>query len=127
MDSRAIETSNATITLRSPGITWIEYRRGARDSLRDAEEHLAAQEELADGGSRPTLIDIRPMGGIDKEARELYAGPRANAVNRATALVVKSRISRVIGSFFIGLNRPGRPTKMFVSTERAEEWLGTFL
>ena len=127
VEPRSIETTNAIITLRPPGITWIEYRPGARDSLQDAEEHLAAQEELADGGSRPTLIDIRPMAGIDKEARDLYAGPRANGVNAATALVVKSRISRVIGSFFIGLNKPGRPTRMFTSTDKAVAWLETFL
>jgi hypothetical protein len=36
---RAIETTtNATVAPRPPGITWVEYRAGARDSVADAEQ-----------------------------------------------------------------------------------------
>ncbi len=122
-----VTTRNATISLRAPGIVWIDYNAGAHDTIDDAVAHVEAQELLGRGEPRPTLIDIRAMSGIDKEARAYYTGDKAEHVNKATALVVKSRISRVIGSFFIGLNRPHRPTKLFTSPEDARAWLAEFL
>lgn len=123
MDYPTIETASAVVSHRPPGITWIVYRDGAWDTVADAENHLEAQRVLGGGRRVPTLVDIRRMDGIDKEARDRYASPEADALSMATALVVSSRVSRVIGTFFVGLNRPGRPTRLFTDEKRALKFL----
>ena len=40
-----------------------------------------------------------------------------------TALVVGSPVSRVIGNFFVGLNRPKYPLRLFDDQEFATAWL----
>jgi hypothetical protein len=43
------------------------------------------------------------------------------------ALLVGSPMSRAIGNFFIGLNKPLIPTRLFVSEPEALAWLRGFL
>ena len=45
----------------------------------------------------------------------------------AIALLVGSPLSRVIGNFFVGLNRSTFPLRLFTSEEEAIAWLRTFL
>jgi hypothetical protein len=43
----------------------------------------------------------------------------------AAALVVANPLARAIGSFFLGLTRPGVPTKLFDSIDAALAWVDT--
>ena len=45
----------------------------------------------------------------------------------AQAIIVDSPVSRLIGSFFLGLNKPPFPTKLFTSEADAVEWLKGYL
>ena len=48
-------------------------------------------------------------------------------VSAAVALLIGSPMSRVIGNFYLGFNRPQTPTRLFTDTDEAEAWLRTFL
>ena len=94
-----------------------------------AKENIDAQERLRDRlGKEKTrvLIDIRAIKSISRDAREYYANERTASIQRATALVIKSPLSRVIANFFMGLNRPLTPTRMFTDVDEAIEWLQSF-
>ncbi len=41
-------------------------------------------------------------------------------------LLIGSPVSRVIGNFFMGLNKPIYPTKLFTDPQKAIRWLQTF-
>jgi hypothetical protein len=45
----------------------------------------------------------------------------------ATALIVDSPVGRIIGNFFIGMNKPGIPVKIFDSEDKAIQWLRGFI
>ena len=54
-----------------------------------------------------------------------------NRVKGAPVLVtrahLRSPLTRAIGNFFLGLNKPLMPTRLFTSEEEALAWLKTFV
>jgi hypothetical protein len=58
-----------------------------------------------------------------RECREYYAGAEAQQVNLAVAMLIRSHVSRVIGNFFIGLNKTRFPFRMFSDLDEAVAWL----
>ncbi len=59
-------------------------------------------------------------------ARDYFANEKSASVQRATALLVGTPVSRTIGNFFMGLNRPVSPTRLLTDPQKAIEWLHTF-
>ena len=72
------------------------------------------------------LIDMTTVSEISKEARDYFANERTASIQRATALLIGSPVSRVIGNFFMGLNKPVSPTRLFTDPQKAIRWLHTF-
>jgi hypothetical protein len=100
---------------------------GAEETLEDAKEQIVAQRKMIDGEPLPFLMDIRPVRSLSREARAYFASAESAAVFRATALLVSSPLSRAVGNFFLGLNRPVMPTRLFTSEEEAMAWLRGFV
>lgn len=109
------------------GVVCARFHDGADVGLDDARENLALTKRLTNGQRMPVLVDLRGVRSQSAEARRLFAGPAATAVSVAVALVVESPLSRVVGNFYLGFNRPETPTRLFTSTDDAEQWLRSFL
>ncbi len=95
----------------------------------DAKENIDAQESVRDGMNRVktrVLIDMTEVTEITKEARDYFANERTASIQRATALSIGSSVSRLIGNFFLGLNKPISPTRLFTNPHKAIQWLHTF-
>ena len=94
-----------------------------------AKENVDAQERVRDVlGKAKTrvLIDMTAISEISKEARDYFANERTASIQRATALLISSPVSRVIGDFFMGLNKPISPTRLFTDPREAIKWLQTY-
>ena len=94
-----------------------------------AKENIDAQESVRDGLNRAkirVLVDMTAITEISKEARDYFANERTASIQRATALLIGSPVSRVIGNFFMGLNKPISPTRLFADPHKAIQWLQTF-
>ncbi len=94
-----------------------------------AKENVDAQESIRDGLNRVktrVLIDMTAIAEISKEARDYFANERTASIQRATALLISSPVSRVIGNFFMGLNKPITPTRLFTDPQKAIQWLHTY-
>ncbi len=102
------------------------FHQGAEVGLEDARENLAISRQLVGGRPVPVLVDLRPCRYQSAEARALFAGPETTAVSTAVALLIASPVSRVLGNFYLGFNRPQVPTRLFTSVAEADEWLKTF-
>ena len=95
-------------------------------TLQTAQENIEAQARIRDAlGKEMTrvLIDMRQTTRITREARNYYAGERTASIQRATALLVASPLSATIANFFMGLNEPLSPTRMFTNEDEAIDWL----
>lgn len=96
---------------------------GAHVKIAHAREHFAIMRELTQGRRVAVLVDASEVGSQDRETRALYAGSEAFAFTSACAIVVGSPVSRILGSFFLGFNKPLYPTRLFSSRQEAERWL----
>lgn len=92
----------------------------------DARENLAVIAQLTHGGRLPVLVDLRAIRSQSAEARAVFAGPAATRVTIAVALLIDSPVSRVLGNFYLGFNKPQTPSRLFTSVSSAREWLATF-
>ena len=119
-----IITRTARISLRPDGILHFVYFPDAQERLEDAHANVKASEHLNPDQRRPLLVDLRPMRGIEREARAYYSSLRSIT---ARALLVESPVTRVMANFFISINKPPVPTKLFTSEDQAVAWLKNFM
>lgn len=120
--------------LRTPtSENWVEdgilFSRNVGVEVIDLEEARLITEafaRLAPGG-RPLLVDLASPKGQTRGAREYFAkDPIHTQYYTAVALLVSNPISRVLANFFLGMNKPLRPTRLFTDKAEAIEWLQQF-
>lgn len=120
------ETRTTIMTLRPPDLLHVLLKPGVEVSIDDARENSVATIRLVGERRVLVLVDTRPASGISREARIHFSDGRVRSNTIAQALVIDSGPSRVMGNFFIGLNKPPFPTKLFTSEAKAEAWLRGF-
>lgn len=120
----AAEATTRTCTLSlAEGLLVARFLPGAEVTGDDARENLAATGALCAGRRAPVLVDLRVLKSQSPEARAVLAGPEAARVSRAVALLIGSPLSRVLGNFYLRINRPETPTRLFSSEAEARAWL----
>ena len=129
MKELKVETSTQRLYWDSANeIVWGELFENQTTVDHD-KENIDAQERIRDSLKKKktrVLIDMTSVTEISKEARDYFANERTGSIQRATALLIRSPVSRVIGNFFMGLNKPIYPTMLFTDPQKAIEWLHTF-
>lgn len=126
MKKKEHQTSITRFWLGEDGIARVIYLPDSVVTLEAAKEYIKSAMEN-DGESRPVLSDIRNVRGSTREARLFYASDEAASITKAVAILVNSPLSRVMGSFFIGLSKPKYPIKIFTDEVNAINWLKRFL
>lgn len=123
MSGELFETTAATIRVRDDGILHVVARPGTRFDGPLTEELFATYESVGTGGPFLVLNDIRGVASSSPESRDLASSDRSTALHTALALVVDSRISRMMGNLFLTLSRPKFPTRLFSDEDAATRWL----
>ena len=116
------------ISLGDDGILRLRMKPDVFElDLADAEEVIRAVGEVGGGVPRPALVDLRTLRSMSRDCRKYFAGPQTARVQSAAGLLVVSPIARAIGNFFMGLNKPLIPTRLFTSETEALVWLRDFV
>jgi hypothetical protein len=111
------------VTLRSDGILVYHPRRGLVITHEVARAVLDTGLQIING-PKPTMVLMQDLARVDREARAFFASEEyMTRLSCQTALVVGSPVSRVIANFFVGLNRPSYPHRVYDDPARALEWL----
>jgi hypothetical protein len=116
-----MQTGTCDYTVREDGIIVQTARDFARQELADAEENMRVFRQLAGGKPRLLLVDLRRSGPTGAGVREYYAKHAELLI--ANAMLIEGSLSEMIGNFFIRLNRPSAPTRLFTSEAAAIAWL----
>jgi len=109
------------------GIMRIRALPGAEETLADARENVRASNALAKGRRYPVLDDSRQLRSMDRAARAHYAGPESAGSTLAVASIIASPIQRTMGNFFLTLNKPPFPVRLFSAEAEALAWLKDFV
>ncbi len=83
--------------------------------------------EATDYKTYPVLIDIRSIKNISKPARDFLASPAGCEGILAAAILIDSPLTSLIGNFFLNINKPLKPTRIFNNEPDAKKWLVQFL
>ena len=108
----------------------ILYSRNTGTELIDLTEaqHISRVFEELSPTPAPLLVDLGSPKGQTKEARTFFSSaPEHLARYSAVALLVTNPIAKILANFYLGLNKPQRPTRLFTDVPAAEAWLRSFL
>lgn len=100
-----------------PWPRFVQTELAARRSLE--EFHRIAE---AERHPQAIIVLVDRVVSQDSSSRRVWSESEGNRLRACLALVCESALSRAIGSFFIGLNRPVSPTKMFKDIASAAAW-----
>ena len=125
--NEVIEFEAGRLWLREDGLVHAVAKPGAEMTLADAREEIAVIGKIGRGKGLPLLVDFKNLQSQDRGARTYFAGEETAKAVTACAILISSPLSRVIGNFYMGLNKPVTPTKLFTSESEAIDWLKEFL
>lgn len=107
------------------GIFCMYYHPLNSMNLEVAKSIVKERLTFVNGISYPCLFDLTKVKEATKEARD-YMADKGNDLVLASAILVNSPLLKMGANFFIMVNKPKSPTRMFTSKESAIEWLGQF-
>lgn len=123
LKTKKITTAIATITVDEDNIVHTEYKNSVHITLQDSIRDVEIALELGKDEKVLSLANITNVKSIEQKARQYYSSPEAERAFKAVALIVGSPISKMMGNFFIGLNKPKVPLQLFNTTEDGLAWL----
>jgi hypothetical protein len=113
--------------------TWLEdgicktfVKPNSEIVLEDAKENTEMVKKICSNIPYPLLVDLRNIKSISKEARDHFSMRNRKPMVSAIGMLINSQLSKIIGNFFLGLNKPVVPTQLFNSEEKVLEWLHQF-
>lgn len=104
------------------GIARTQVKVGSDVILEDAQENSIAVNTMVGPPKYPLVIDTRKIKSITKEARDFFSMRGRESRVFAFAILVDSPLSKIIGNFFMGLNKPRVPVKLFTKEDKAIDW-----
>jgi hypothetical protein len=109
------------------GIARTKVKPQAEVTIKESIENSLAVNSLYSAKKFPLLIDARQIKSISKEARDNFSIKNRSTNINSFAVIIESPLSRIIGNFFMGLNKPSVPAKLFNNEQDAITWLKQYL
>lgn len=82
-----------------------------------------SRHNISKGKDYAVCVDSRNVISTTKEARDYFNGETASKNVVAMAVVINSVLGKMLASFFLSINKPKYPSKIFTNKEKAINWL----
>lgn len=122
-----IEIEEATITERADGIVYVHFKEGTEITVELQGKMLDIYSEICSEKKKPFLFSASEYVSIGKEARDNSIVLEALYPGLASAVVAPSIAYKLIANFYLLVNKPKSPYKVFSDEDSAVEWLSTFI
>lgn len=123
----AIDITGYWTWMGDDGIVRTKVKPGMDITLELAMENSRTVNSLFVDKKFPLLIDSRGIRSMTREGREYFSTRGRETNTCAFGIIIKSPISRSVGNFFLGLNKPAVPTRLFDNEQDALKWLKNYL
>ena len=120
---KEIETTKFKATMIEPGLIENYIKPGVNIDVADAWEIKKSNLELSIGNNYAVLVFSGHLSSVSKGAREVVASRQFVGKTIAKALLVDSLGHRIVGNFYLTVNKPLITTKIFTDRETALNWL----
>ncbi len=117
-----IELNRVFIELLPPNIIVISLKDKSVLETEDIAEIKEIDLELTKGEDYVVVAISGDYTSISKDAREFLVSNPMEKKRKALAFVINSLSHRILGNFFIKVNKPSAPTKIFTTKEEAIIW-----
>ncbi|WP_242917970.1 DUF7793 family protein [Pontibacter liquoris] len=107
------------------GILHFYYKKIETMDLTIAEACVRDRLEFTEHKAYPCLVDVIELKNFSKEARDYFA-KEGNEGIIANAILSGSTVTKMMANFYISVNKPTNPTRMFTDKSSALKWLAQF-
>jgi len=126
-EQKKISTEKFEITLIEKGIIENILMSLALIDQKDVQELKKYNLQIAGGKPYALLVIPGNLTTITKEARELLAQKDFTHITFAKALLIQSTGHKLVGNFYLKINKPYTNTKIFSDRSKALTWLRSFI
>ncbi len=124
---KEIVTQTVRLRLLPDGIIHYTYLPNSEvDDLHHQINHEALLQLIHDGQKYPALLDGDDFANVTPEGRKLVRELEPFIPVSARAMVIKQLGQRILANFYIKIQEPMIPTKIFNNYEDALNWLYLF-
>lgn len=124
--SEKIVFTNFSIRVVEPGYYEIFVNENVEFTADDFKKLLESQKTLG-GLQLPVLVYCSTNVTTDVEMLKALSKNANNPYTKADAFVITSMATRILGNFYLKINKPERPTKLFNDKTDALQWLNQFI
>ncbi|MFZ6009124.1 MAG: hypothetical protein ACOYXT_02155 [Bacteroidota bacterium] len=104
------------------GILFFVYKQGVTLDVEAAKRIVADRVKAQKNVSYPVFCDMRGIKDIDKNARD-YLAKEGSQLVKAVGVLIESPVTKIMGNFYLKINQPLTPTRMFTDKNNALEFL----
>ncbi len=83
--------------------------------------------EMCEGKSFPIVSDMRSIKTSTRESRQRMSESDAAIGVKAVAVIINSKVQKVMYNFFSAINKRPAPAKIFTKKEEAIKWAQKFV
>ena len=120
---KSISTKKGQVYIDKHGILIQTYIKNTDLTLEDAQADFDSYSGLCKECKLPVLIDMENVRSVEREARAFYSSEEAKNYITAAALLITNPVNRIIGNFYMGLNKTAFPFRLFTEKEKTIQWL----
>jgi hypothetical protein len=117
-----IDTPYITFEIKGD-VLHATYKKGIKITLDIARQVVEARLKLTLDKNFPVLIYNQGVISMDKPARDFLASPEGTRGVKAAAMMLDSAFSSFLGNFYLSVNKPPMPVRIFTNTKAALSWL----
>ena len=126
MMKRTVRSDFGEVSIRHEGVIVAKVFHNVEIDLERAKTFHALLEYLSKGEEHSAVIDLSGIATVTPDARA-YLAEASSAWGKtiAVALITNTFTARVTGSFFLSVNKPSYPVKIFTDSLEAQHWAST--
>ena len=118
------DTGKGTVCLYENGVMHQVYHDGVNLDMDDTRKEMEIyRREYCPKDPPPILVDLTRLRSVSKDSRSIYASKDTAKIFSKAALLVGNPVSRIVGNFYMGINKSAMPVKMFTDPGEAMVWL----
>jgi hypothetical protein len=121
-----IDTPYVTFEIKGD-VLHATYKKGIKITLDIARQVVEARLKLTLDRNFAVLIYNQGVISMDKPARDFLASPEGTRGVKAAAMMLDSAFSSFLGNFYLSVNKPPMPVRIFTNTKSALGWLQKFV
>lgn len=124
--TKSISDNKFILSLHEEGFYDLFIKDNVEIFIDDMERIKAAQKELS-GNRIPILIDGGKYSTTNIDVMRYIAKNENMPYSKVSAYIAKSTSQKLLGNFYMKMNKPERPTRFFSTRADAIEWIRQYL